>query len=325
MSAYVKPSGKGLTNVRTAVAPKAGDYKQALPKSAVTKQHGSGGAQKSAPIQRVIHKHLPLSHPSLREACSVVKGAISKQALVLKMKASSNSDPLSTDGVVDVKISEHVKNAEINIAQTIKMGRTMISSTLGNHPILVRLPISFTMTCNAAGLLAAALPIQANNLPEWASFQALFDEYKIKSVTYRFNVTATSAVFSLATTSADSALLGLGYDPADGTLPTSVRNVAELAHHKLFGSVATNSALTMQFSQHDGEPHVFHVTIPRGTLMSEVANVVTDWNGWYPTAATANTVYSGYLKAYFQSSYAVNLTPVIVGIAYYDVEFRCRT
>ncbi len=255
-----------------------------------------------------------LSHPVLRNCIQVVAKARDQ---------ASKIDNLAKFESTDVKFDPKV--LKLGIDRQVHMARDAMARVSGNRPLVIKLPISVTMSVATSGVLAAALPIDVTASTEFTSLAALFDEYKLLSGDIRFNVTAYNTGVG-TTADADKGMMVMGYDPAEGSPLTSVRNGCELSHHALYGSMATNGSAAVQFSTAAGHPHRFSFYPPKGVLAAINSNVqYLAADEWVPTTSSQTNLYWGYLKTYFQTSYSGTTQNALVGILTLDVAFRCRT
>ncbi len=258
---------------------------------------------------------LSLSHPLVRECRMTVQRALDGKAAMQKLAQTADD-------------KQDVKLLQSRLAQydaQVSLARSALVKITGNKPLRITLPVSFTMSTNSSGLLTAVLNVDPTAAVEFTTLAALFDEYKCLGGQLRFNITAVSPSYSGTAPSADNCMAVVAFDPAEGAPLTSVRNGTELAHHKLYGTMATNNATGVSYSSFKHDPLSFQYRVPSGITEGVVSNVqYLTGGGWYPTISTATTMYWGYIKTYTQTSYTA-ATVAVAGVHYYDLEFRCRT
>jgi len=175
------------------------------------------------------------------------------------------------------------------------------------------------------GVVNPILNVDVSQSPEWASIQALFDEYRFENGVYKFTVIAPTSTVVLATSSIlNNANFAIGFDPADLSGTADVRDVVQLAQHvqKFPRMVATSTIGTYVgvYGTADNTPMIFK------WKLSPVALVVnTSGSGagtWKATGLGSFT--DGYIKMYYQSGFTTALNAVN-GTMYYHVEVRSRT
>lgn len=185
------------------------------------------------------------------------------------------------------------------------------------NSIQMILPTSFTYSNSAANLVTGSINIDVSAVSEWASLQALYDEYRFDGAVVKFQ----TLVASSGTTS--DTMLVLAYDPTDSTVLNSTRAGCELSRHKLFalpnvagasGVICDGKPLTYSFSCSKNEAFAISSTGSLNYLPGA-------WKS-LPNAGF-NGAPDGCLKIHWANGGAISV-PVVTGIFYYRVSFRSR-
>ncbi len=200
----------------------------------------------------------------------------------------------------------------------------------GLKPTRVTVPYSFSFTCAAGtGVISASQAIYADaNNPEWNSFAALYDEYRVHGGLVKFQLTYTSPL--MGTGLDPNSMFVLCYDPTDATVLSSVREGTEMGQHTLVAAstvmyAGATNAYALGYARADGKPHEFKFSTGavKGVTISSTGAINYSPGQWKGVNATGQNSPDGQLKTYGQTSYAT-ATVSVVGITYLDVEFRSR-
>lgn len=236
-----------------------------------------------------------------------------------KLRANAPSKGDWVDVATDVKSSAGMDE--------LAMARSALASVYGSRPVPFRLCFSLTFT-TVGGVLSTGGTILISSAPEFASLQALFDEWRPENGHLDF----TAQYSAVPVLTGTNCALAIGFDPMDGTLPTTVREVAELKQHQLYRPVMeigpTGTVVSTSFrTAGDATMLRFPYTM-RGVdaESSTAAGLVEVTNGWRATKSTGGqaNLLIGYIKSYAESA-SPAAGVALAGIFYHNIKLRSRT
>jgi len=195
---------------------------------------------------------------------------------------------------------------------------------VGGQHFMTRVFSSSAVSSGVGAALAVALSISPSSSPEWSSFQALFDDYKVISAATRYLFTQSGAPVA-----ATSPWYAVCYDATYGSAPTSVAACMESDRFQVGAlSVGGNfpSSVTPAGTK-DGVRH-FKYAMPKAPIISPVAvtggtGIVANLPGSWIDMGDAQSTSAGYLKLYCELSAASTIT--VRQITEFVVIFRQRT
>jgi hypothetical protein len=257
--------------------------------------------------------------------------SLSMRMQKLSSSSSSKPEPLSAGwfSVQDVKAKPTPVDSDVmaQVCGELEMARGALASVYGKKPVPFVVPYSLTFT-SAGSVLGVAHSILITNAPEWTSLAALFDEWRPEHGHYAF----TAQYSAVAVLSGNACGLALGFDPMDGTIATTVREVCELGQHQLYRPVMdvgpTGTIVSTSFRTKNPSGMIeFNYTL-KGVDASSytAAGVIEVVNGWRPTKTTGATANNsvGYIKSYAEvASPAAGVC--LAGILYNYILLRSRT
>jgi len=291
-----------------------------VPKSKYVKEEVHAGKEKVSGAKEALLSRVstPMS----------VQGAIMHHAKLMAKVAAVGKLSAGWFSVgKDTKLEDPAIALSAELKDFTAFARGAIGQNLGLKPIAMVLPVTTTFAATVTtGIVNSILNVAVSDSPEWTSIQALFDEYKFHKGVFRYDVIAPTNTIVLGTSSiGTSAACGIGYDPADNTAATDIRDILQLSQHKqLFPRIiATPTVGTYVgvFGRNDCEPNVFKFKV-------EDVAIVTNSGGtgavgmWKSTQLASFT--DGYLKPYYLSGHSTAVN-AIIGTLYYHVSLRSRT
>jgi len=259
-----------------------------------------------------------------------VEGAITHHATLLKkVKLLDVKDPDQKAGWIKLPSATDVKvdsALEAELKSFTAFARQAIQSGIGMKAVHLVLPVttSFQATVTT-GTVNPILNVDVSQSPEWASIQALFDEYRFQDGVYKFVIVAPTQTVVLATsTIINNANFAIGFDPSDSSATTDVRDVVQLAQHvqKFPRMVQTPTIGTFVgvYGTADNEAMTFRWKLSPVALVINTSG--SSAGTWKATGLGSFT--DGFIKMYYRSGFTTALEAVN-GTMYYHVEVRSRT
>jgi hypothetical protein len=232
---------------------------------------------------------------------------------------------------IDNKDSKSLAANEQTLADLKKEAafiRQSARALLGNRPIRFWTPMSLTITTavttgitNTVTLGGGTAAITPQNMAEWSSFQALFDEIKIHAGVCDF--VYSNPYILAATYGTSDALAVIGYDTSDSTAITSTLAGCQLAQHKTLdnGIAGTGGqAIASSTGLSTGVHHKFSFVVPKGTYSDPAGSFCGDI--WQPTTSGATAV--GAIK-FFHVGGVITAIVTGAGVLMLDISLRCRS
>jgi hypothetical protein len=273
-------------------------------------------------MSRVQDQKVTRSSPAVNPAAGAAQAAPRYSVQAKQQPAVETAD--DWEGVdTDVKADPKSNSMSATRVALAKVKR-------GLKPTRVTVPYSFTFTCSAGtGVVSASQAVYADaNNPEWNSFAALYDEYRVHGGLVKFQLVYTSPL--MATGLDPNSMFVLCYDPTDATVLGSVREGTEMGQHTLVAAstvmyAGATNAYALGYARADGKPHEFKFSTGavKGVTISSTGAINYSPGQWKGVNATGQNSPDGQLKTYGQTAYAT-ATISVVGIVYLDVEFRSR-
>ncbi len=180
---------------------------------------------------------------------------------------------------------------------------------------------------SASGAYSTVINVRPSAASEFASFAALYDEFKVHgcSLHWVFILTNTGAVVPYTHGN-------ISYDPVDNTAYTSI--ITSLAASQKTGpmqstglsllnaAAATTTGIgPLPITKHG--VHVLKIRCPKGATGIPANTQQVQTGNWCDTNITNAQGDYGYLKPYFESQ--TNTTITLEWWIEYDIEFRSRT
>lgn len=220
-------------------------------------------------------------------------------------------------------------------AEYRRKGTLSRMSTRPDGIMHIKMPYSFSFSCDTSGVVAGSLSISPDkNTAEWADLADLYDQYRVRGGEVRYFIPAPCPNPSTSGLGANQMAV-VAYDPSDASALANVRQGCELAQHTLTApSLVSNRAsptgsadpgsCQYGFLHANGKPYVLWFTTPRGGGLSVQSGSISYSPGmWKSTEASGSNNPDGQLKCYFASAFTSSAV-CITGIIYMDVEFRRR-
>lgn len=253
-----------------------------------------------------------------KEKFSVVAAHVKNMVSLLKRRKEITEAKAKFDRTyvsIDMKGSSTPYVDELSLIQReLDFARQSVRSALGTQIFRLKLWENVSLPSTAGGVCASTYTADPQNITEFVSAAALFDEYRLTGGIMRFVSMGT-------TVNNATSLMGLGvmsYDPTDNAALTVVTEGCQMAQHKIFAkAVQPTGTIAVTPS---GE-HEFRWHVPDGILQYGSASSMAG-GSWQATLSTLTKLPYGYLKVYMDA-----ITPSVTalsGIEEYHVEFRCR-
>jgi hypothetical protein len=202
-----------------------------------------------------------------------------------------------------------------------------LSSMFGSRAIPFSLPVTTAFASTVTtGILNANLPMDVTSSPEFASLAALFDEYRFVGGRIKYSIVAPTSTVVLGTSSLTvNAMFGIGFDGADNTAPTDIKDIAQLEYHQLHAPrmVSTPTVGTyvgVYGADSDNHPYRFDWKVE--PLYTGNGGAVGP-GMWKSTQGNVTNFPDGSLKTYYQTGATIAVN-AMVGVMYWNVHFRCR-
>jgi len=263
-----------------------------------------------------------------------------KEALVEAEKALEVRKKLAQADVKDVLV-EHtdlktlLRNDPVIMAQfkqLMSLPAHMLAAHRARHgvklsPFRTKIAVNATLNGSSGTAISTVINIRPSAYTEWASFQALFDEFKVHGGCLHFNVWATGQTNLIVGND-----LAVGYDPVDNAAYASVAGILVASQHfgpaqamavtdaSLAGSTARTAA-PQACSKHGFWQFPFKCPKGPQQVSNNSQQVMTGL--WCDTNISSSLGDYGYLKPYVTSAGSTTAT-----MSYYlvlDIEFRSRT
>jgi hypothetical protein len=223
------------------------------------------------------------------------------------LKRGESYDPKREDLKTSVSSTQpHVRSLTM---QSVARG-------LKSRSLTIVLPLPYQFTTTAATTYNTVQSLDLTQISEFGSdLINLYDEVKID----RFRIQLSVLPFGY-TTSTNSHICGIAYDPTNSGAAGSVTNVAQHGQHLLFACQPGGSSIPQAVSRYGLINWQF---APPAGVMRSTAIVAVHGKSEWVSCSDANIIF-GYLKPYFPSIGAT-------GVMYFDsmifftLSFRCRT
>jgi len=245
----------------------------------------------------------------------------------LESASKATGGPL-IEGYVDVK----EQSAKVIPPTTHPDLKAMIRNMGGRvkpklNNLRTRMAISSTLNGSSGTAITTVINVRPAGFSEFASFAALFDEFKVHGGTLHFNVWATGQ---------NNLVVGndvaFAYDPVDNAVYASVAGALVASQHigpitamgttdASVPSTAARTAAPQAATAHGFWKFNFKCPLEPQFVPNNSQQVMT--GEWCDTNISSSLGDYGYLKPYVTSAGSTT-----ANVSYYlvlDVEFRCRT
>jgi len=316
-------------NPKNQMTRKSGNSK--TQKSPAKKSFNSKKAQSSRPLSNTINISEILAPLAAKHSILSAKSK-EDEFEFLARETKSPSRPMDLNGATELKGTEH---------STARLGDPAFSMALGmlkgilfkrDQPYRTRLPIQGAFATNGSGVLNVTTSNQSiGGVSEWSNISALFDEFFIHSITWRFqpinNLGGGVGYSAGATVTGGIALTADTQINNAGMLVCSLFNGAPT--YSTASAMAANATIAIKNSSRPWK-YVWRNSQrfdPRGDNVGMIAPTNIGYQGWLNTA---NPTYAGGAIQFRMLNDAVVGTgsaAVTLGlyIAYWDVSFRSRS
>jgi len=227
----------------------------------------------------------------------------------------------------DVKDNKEIptESSELKLAQyELEMLKGVARAAIGSTGLRTKIYVKVSSSAAAGAALALTQGIIPSASAEWASFQQLFDDYKVMAASVYY-----SFISSLAPGSTTVPSYCVAYDSTYASAPTSVISLMESDRHAIGQIDTTGFYLTTSHPSggQNGFRH-FHVKEPHSAIISPTSvtggtGIVTNLPGSWIDMGDTQSTSSGYFKFYCEGSSTSVLT--LYQFLEYDVMFRQRT
>jgi hypothetical protein len=283
-------------------------------------------------------KHAVDAHHGKLTLCQPVRAPITVPAALKHMTtlnsriAKIRGDSKSSSGWTFVS-KDTKDDPAVVLAGELKdfteFARSSLRGMLGMKAIPLVLPVTQDISTDASGVVTVAFAVAVTQSPEWASVAALFDEYRFVKGRTDFTVIAPTNTVVLGTsTLTNNANFAIGYDPADQTAPTNVRDIVQLEQHlQLFPRMSATQTVGTYvglFGKQDNTPYSLHYDVKDTALVTTAVTGVGTGSAGMWKATSISPLGDGNIKAYYTSGFSTALVAVI-GTSYYHVLVRSRT
>jgi len=281
-------------------------------KSSLSHSSSLKSAKSSTKTKNSINMATAMSHiRAVSLGMARLKAVVSKTALKSYFDVKDNKDIVPD-------------SSELKLAQyELEMLKGVARAALGRTGLRTRVYVKTVNSSTAGTALALVQGIIPSASAEWASFQSLFDDYKVRSAKTAYLFTS-----SVGPVSALNPSYCVAYDATFNSAPTSVVSLMESDKHQIgcLSAISNFPSSADPFSR-DGFRH-FDVKEPRAAIISPSAvtggtGIVNNLPGSWIDMGDATSASSGYFKFYFEASTTSVVT--LVQFLEYDVEFRQRT
>lgn len=227
--------------------------------------------------------------------------------------------PISAPPSIDVK-TEHP-----DLKSLIRAMGGHVRPKLNN--LRTKIAVSGTINGSSGTAISTVINVRPAAYSEFASFQALFDEFKVHGGVLHFNYWATGQTNLVVGNDA-----AIAYDPVDNSAYASVAGVIVASQHigpicgvgacdASLASTAARTAAPVCTSKHGFFHFPFRCPKQPQFVANNSQQVMT--GEWCATNITSSQGDYGYLKPYVTSAGSTTTT-----LSYYlvlDIEFRART
>lgn len=213
------------------------------------------------------------------------------------------------------------KQVEPRPARLLTVHRALAGRGKASKPIQAWLSYYSRRDAGAANTaFAGRFTVQPNGDASWASWQQVFDEFKVLSAEIHWTVWFSTLPTGFATQTPNAIV---AYEPGEYNALTSVNSGMEYEHFQLLniGSNSNGTYATAPQSTAKGGHMVFRTKIPGGTQLSNVDTTLST-GMWRPTS-DASDYYWGQFVFYVAQGGATSVLQ-IEAFTRMRVEFRCR-
>ncbi len=235
----------------------------------------------------------------------------------------------TSEGYVDVKdvktMSVDIKTSHPDLKQILHSMGGRIKPKLNN--LKTKISVSGTLNGSSGAAISTVINVRPAAYSEFASFQALFDEFKVHGGVLHFNIWATGQTNLVVGNDC-----AVAYDPVDSTVYASVAGILVASQHigpicalavtdASLASTAARTAAPSATSRHGFFRFPFKCPKQPQFVANNSQQVMT--GEWCATNITSSQGDYGYLKPYVTS--AGSTTAVLSYYLVLDIEFRART
>jgi len=236
------------------------------------------------------------------------------------------------DGYVDIKAPVSAILPPLTDKVTHPDLRSILKSMGGRvrprlNNLRTKIAVGGTLNGSSGTAISTVINVRPAAYSEFASFQALFDEFKVHGGVLHFNIWATGQTNLVVGNDA-----AIAYDPVDNTVYATVAGVLVASQHigplqamavtdASLASTAARTAAPQATSRHGFWAFPFKCPKQPQFVANNSQQVMT--GEWCATNITSSQGDYGYLKPYVTSAGSTTAT-----VSYYlvlDVEFRART
>jgi len=252
--------------------------------------------------------------------------------VVQRLTKLERSDVKIVEGYVDVKTNKDLKLLPTPSAVNHPDLKGLLHAMGGRsrpklNNLRTRMAISATLTGASGTAITTVINVRPAAFSEFASFAALFDEFKVHGGSLHFNVWATGQNNLVVGND-----LAIGYDPVDNAVYASVAGVLVASQHigpiqamavtdSSVASTASRTAAPQATARHGF--WVFNWKCPKQPQFVPNNSQQVMTGEWCDTNISSSLGDYGYLKPYVTSAGSTT-----ANVSYYlvlDVEFRSRT
>ena len=179
---------------------------------------------------------------------------------------------------------------------------------------------------SSATAITTVVNVRPAAFSEFASFAALYDEFKVHGGTFKYNLYGTGQTNAIIIDGA------VGYDPVDNAAYASTAGVLVASQHHgpvtvgglTDASLASSAARTLAPASHTETGfYSFPFKCPKGAQMVSNNSQQVCTGNWCDTNISSSLGDYGYIKPYISA--AGSTTMVLTYYLILDVEFRSRT
>lgn len=211
----------------------------------------------------------------------------------------------------------------------VAVSRTAIRQMLGNrrlNNLRTKMVIGSFIQGSSATAITTVINVRPSAFSEFASFAALYDEFKVHGGTFKYNLYGTGQTNAIVLDGA------VGYDPVDNATYASTAGVlvASQSHGPVTvagitdASLASSAARTIAPASHTKTGfYTFTFECPKGSQMVSNNSQQVCTGNWCDTNISSSLGDYGYIKPYISA--AGSTTMVLTYYLVLDVEFRSRT
>ena len=275
---------------------------------------------------KIVKKKQDVNQTRVDDVRNALRGAVDR---LTKLETAVKKNPL-IEGYVDVKTPQPLAatlDVKVNHPDLKSLLRTMGGVRPKLNNLRTRMAISSTLNGSSGTAISTVINVRPAAFSEFASFGALFDEFKVHGGTLHFNIWATGQ---------NNLVVGndcaIAYDPVDNAAYASVAGVLVASQHvgpitamavtdSSVASTASRTAAPQATAKHGFWQ--FHFKCPKEPQFVPNNSQQVMTGEWCDTNISSSLGDYGYIKPYVTSAGSTT-----ANVSYYlvlDVEFRCRT